>query len=82
MPNKFIPVNTPTITTGDAKEVYKVLRSPNGAVYVCGDAKHMSRDVNRALLQVLQREGEYAIHEAEEIIRRLVVDKRYMKDVW
>jgi len=65
-----------------AKEVYKVLRSPNGAVYVCGDAKHMSRDVNRALLQVLQREGEYAIHEAEEIIRRLVVDKRYMKDVW
>ena len=65
-----------------AKDVYKILRSPNGAVYVCGDAKHMSRDVNRALLQVLQREGEYAIHEAEEIIRRLVVDKRYMKDVW
>jgi len=67
-------------------EVYGILKGTigknEGQLYVCGDAKNMAKDVNKALLSVLMREGDYAAHEAEEIIRRLTSDFRYHKDVW
>ena len=67
-------------------DVYPILKGTvgknEGQIYVCGDAKNMAKDVNKALLSVLMREGDYAAHEAEEIIRRLTSDFRYHKDVW
>lgn len=69
-----------------ASTVYPIVKGTvgknEGAVYICGDAKNMARDVNKALLSVLMREGDYAAHEAEEILRRLKNEFRYHQDVW
>ena len=69
-----------------ASAVYPIVKGTvgknEGAVYICGDAKNMAKDVNKALLSVLMREGDYAAHEAEEILRRLKAEFRYHQDVW
>jgi NADPH-ferrihemoprotein reductase len=69
-----------------ASTVYPIVKGTvgknEGAVYICGDAKNMAKDVNKALLSVLMREGDYAAHEAEEILRRLKAEFRYHQDVW
>ena len=53
-----------------------------GSIYICGNAKGMARDVNRALHSILIREGGYAGYEAEGIIAHLSEAGRYQKDVW
>ena len=69
-----------------ASTVYPIVKGTvgknEGAVFICGDAKNMAKDVNKALLSVLMREGDYAAHEAEEILRRLKAGFRYHQDVW
>ena len=69
-----------------SKDLYDIMKgtvgASEGAIYVCGDAKGMARDVNRALHSILMTEGEYAGHEAEEIVKRLSDTGRYHKDVW
>ena len=69
-----------------ASTVYPIVKGTvgknEGAVFICGDAKNMAKDVNKALLSVLMREGDYAAHEAEEILRRLKAEFRYHQDVW
>jgi len=69
-----------------ASSIYPIIKGTvgknEGAVYICGDAKNMAKDVNKALLSVLMREGDYAAHEAEEILRRLKNEFRYHQDVW
>lgn len=69
-----------------ASSVYPIIKGTvgknEGAVFICGDAKNMAKDVNKALLSVLMREGDYAAHEAEEILRRLKNEFRYHQDVW
>ena len=37
-----------------AEEVWRLLDGEGGSVYVCGDAKHMARDVHRALLALVR----------------------------
>lgn len=53
-----------------------------GFVYVCGDAKHMAKDVHRTLANVLQTTFNYSTAEAEAHVKRLGEDGRYQKDVW
>ena len=69
-----------------AKVIYDIMKGKRGgkegSIYVCGDAKGMARDVHRALHSILMSEGEYAAHEAEEIVKRLADNGRYHKDVW
>ena len=69
-----------------AKDIYGIMKgnvgANEGAIYVCGDAKGMARDVHRALHSILMTEGEYAGHEAEEIVKRMTDMGRYHKDVW
>ena len=69
-----------------AKVTYDIMKGKvggsEGRIYVCGDAKGMARDVHRALHSILMSEGEYAAHEAEEIVKRLADNGRYHKDVW
>ena len=69
-----------------AKVIYDIVKGKvggnEGSIYVCGDAKGMARDVHRALHSILMSEGEYAAHEAEDIVKRLADNGRYHKDVW
>jgi len=50
--------------------------------YVCGDAKRMAKDVNAALLDVIQTQGGKSEEEAAEYLSELKKAKRYLRDVY
>lgn len=50
--------------------------------YVCGDATHMAKDVNDALLSIVQQFGKKSAAEAEQYVNDLRRAKRYQKDVY
>jgi sulfite reductase (NADPH) flavoprotein alpha-component len=51
-------------------------------VYVCGDAKHMARDVERALVDVVAKFGMRSINEAVAFVAELKKSGRYQQDVY
>ncbi|PJG84188.1 assimilatory sulfite reductase (NADPH) flavoprotein subunit [Caviibacterium pharyngocola] len=51
-------------------------------VYVCGDAGRMAKDVENALLDVIEQEGKLTRDDAEEYLNGLREDKRYQRDVY
>ena len=65
----------------NGKEVYAVLKG-GGHFYVCGDAKHMARDVNSTLVQVAVKEGGLTEQQAVNWVKDLRLRKRYAEDVW
>ncbi|MFB6320004.1 assimilatory sulfite reductase (NADPH) flavoprotein subunit [Saccharicrinis sp. FJH54] len=63
------------------KEVYEWLE--NGAhLYLCGDMKHMAKDVNRTLLDIIQDQGGKNIEEAQAYVKQLKKEKRFQTDVY
>ncbi|UFT98050.1 assimilatory sulfite reductase (NADPH) flavoprotein subunit [Radiobacillus kanasensis] len=55
----------------------------NGAyLYVCGDEKHMAKDVHQTLLTIIEKEGGKTKEEAEEFLVTLRKEKRYQRDVY
>lgn len=53
-----------------------------GSVYVCGDAKHMAKDVHAALEEAVREERGCSDAEAKAFVRDLQHRHRYMQDVW
>src|SRR5262249_2190095 len=51
-------------------------------VYVCGDAKRMAADVDRALREVIRVCGELGEAEAASYVARLGSEGRYRRDVY
>ena len=51
-------------------------------IYVCGDAEHMAKDVQDALVQIVIEHGEKTEQQAEQYINDLRRAKRYQKDVY
>lgn len=50
--------------------------------YVCGDAKRMALDVDKALQDVVAQEGKMSLAEAKAYVADLAKQKRYLKDVY
>ncbi len=50
--------------------------------YICGDAKHMAKDVEAALLEIIQKEGHLSLGEAQQYLKDLRLAGRYQKDVY
>ena len=50
--------------------------------YVCGDASKMAKDVEQALLDVIAKEGNLSLDEAEDYLNELREEKRYQRDVY
>ena len=50
--------------------------------YVCGDASKMAKDVEQALLEVMAKEGNLSLDEAEDYLNELREEKRYQRDVY
>jgi cytochrome P450/NADPH-cytochrome P450 reductase len=65
----------------DGAAVFAALER-GAAVYVCGDAKLMAPDVQRAFVEVVEREARVSRAEAEAYVERLRADGRYLQDVW
>jgi sulfite reductase (NADPH) flavoprotein alpha-component len=51
-------------------------------VYVCGDAKHMAKDVERALIDVVASYGVRSVNEAVAFVAELKKSGRYQQDVY
>jgi len=51
------------------------------AVYVCGD-KEMAKDVQEAIVQIIQEQGNKSEEEAREYLEELRKQKRYQRDVY
>jgi len=51
-------------------------------VYVCGDAKRMAGDVNRALQTIAETHGCLATDDAQQFTTTLAKEKRYHRDVY
>lgn len=52
------------------------------ALYVCGDAKRMARDVDDALHKIVASAGARSDAEAAEYIKNLKASQRYLRDVY
>jgi len=51
-------------------------------IYVCGDANHMARDVEHALLDIISQYGNMDSESADEFLSELRVERRYQRDVY
>jgi sulfite reductase (NADPH) flavoprotein alpha-component len=66
-----------------AKELWSWLQ--RGAYfYVCGDARHMAKDVHQALIDIAQKEGGLSAEAAAEYVgvTLMKTEKRYLRDVY
>lgn len=50
--------------------------------YVCGDATHMAKDVDAALFTIAERHGGLGREAAQDYLRSLAQEKRYLRDVY
>jgi sulfite reductase (NADPH) flavoprotein alpha-component len=53
-----------------------------GYFFVCGDAYHMAKDVDKALLDVIAEQGKLSEAQAIDYVNQLKKNKRYVRDVY
>ncbi|MDR0217954.1 MAG: NADPH-dependent assimilatory sulfite reductase flavoprotein subunit [Enterobacteriaceae bacterium] len=51
-------------------------------IYVCGDANHMAKDVEQALLAIISQQGGMDAELADEFLSELRLERRYQRDVY
>ncbi len=64
-----------------SKELYDWVKQ-GAAIYVCGDEKHMAKDVNETIATILQQEGDMTPDEVESYLNQMRQEKRYQRDVY
>ncbi len=66
-----------------AKELWAWLQG-GAYFYVCGDAKHMAKDVHQALIEIAQKQGGLSPESAAEYVNVTLMkaEKRYLRDVY
>ena len=52
------------------------------AIYVCGDANRMAKDVQQALIEIIREQGNKSLEEAEQYLTELRQAQRYQRDVY
>lgn len=61
--------------------VAKVLNE-KAAVYVCGDAKNMVKDVRNCVVSCISRFSSISYQMADEVVKQLEVDGKYIQESW
>lgn len=65
----------------NAQKLWKWIK--NGAhLYLCGDALHLAKGVNEALLRIIEEEGKLNTEESQNYVKQLRKEKRYCLDVY
>jgi sulfite reductase (NADPH) flavoprotein alpha-component len=64
-----------------AKDIWTWLEE-GACFYVCGDASKMAKDVDTTLRAIIQEQGGFNEVETVNYIRKLNMDKRYLRDVY
>jgi len=65
----------------NSQSVWDVIGN-NGHLYVCGDAKHMARDVQEALTCIIEEKGGKTRQQAQDFVKNLQKRGKYSLDVW
>jgi methionine synthase reductase len=65
-----------------SREVVSMLVEQNGSVYLCGDAKNMSKDVVQCLTECLVKEKGFTMDEAKKYLTNMISNKRLKQDIW
>lgn len=63
------------------KEIFAWLEK-GASIYLCGDMKQMARDVQNALLQIIETQGGMSVEMALEYLKKLKKEKRFQTDVY
>ncbi|KAL4223334.1 hypothetical protein ACF0H5_016805 [Mactra antiquata] len=66
----------------DRIDIWKLIDNGNASVFVCGDAKHMAREVHTTLTYIVSDEGHMNEDAAVEYLNQMEKSARYQKDVW
>jgi sulfite reductase (NADPH) flavoprotein alpha-component len=66
-----------------ARELWSWLQG-GAYFYVCGDARHMAKDVHQTLIGIAQKEGGFSAEAAAEYVNVTLMktEKRYLRDVY
>lgn len=65
----------------NAKDLWKWLEE-GAHFYVCGDAHRMAKDVEHALLHIIQHQGNQSEEAAKAYLKAMRAQKRYLADVY
>lgn len=65
----------------NSNELFKWLEE-GAAVYICGDEKHMAKDVHNTLITIIETEGGMTLEQAEAYLADMQQQKRYQRDVY
>lgn len=65
-----------------AAELWDLIENRKANVYICGDAKHMAKDVEQELTKIVMQQGGLSEEAAKEYLAKLESSDRYLKDVW
>lgn len=65
----------------NSRELFSWLED-GAIVYVCGDEKHMAKDVHNTLIDIIVNEGHLSRDEAEKYLEDMQKNKRYQRDVY
>lgn len=64
-----------------AVELFKWLEA-GGSFFVCGDASRMAKDVDKALHEIIQKQGGLSADDAKAYVKKLKAENRYCRDVY
>ncbi len=65
----------------NAEELFTWLEQ-GGYFYVCGDATYMAKDVDKALHEIIEKQGNKTSEQAIEYVNQMKKEKRYVRDVY
>lgn len=66
----------------NGEKIWQWIEHEGGYFYVCGDASRMAKDVDNALRDIIQQYGKFDEAETANYMRKLNMDKRYVRDVY
>ena len=64
-----------------SQEIFNLLQE-GAYFYVCGDATNMAKDVETAVISIIEKEGNFSKEEAKAYYKSLKANKRYLTDVY
>lgn len=65
-----------------AEALWPLLDEKSGYLYICGDGKHMAKDVHNTLVRLVQAKKKCSAGEAELHLKQMQERGHYLKDVW
>ncbi|XP_028840368.1 NADPH--cytochrome P450 reductase isoform X2 [Denticeps clupeoides] len=64
------------------EHLWRLIHMDNAHIYICGDARNMAREVQKAFHEIAEEVGNLSHTQAVEYFKHLMKKGRYSQDVW